>query len=97
MHYIVLGRTLQNPTSTVFTFMWRVCVAKSFCRCFTFLWRALRTLHNLSIAGFELPSPTHFFDQTLVSCIKMRDNRLLCDRQKGKSKILFNLYISLAR
>ena len=64
-----IDRTLQNPTSAVFTIMLHVHVAKSFCRSLTFLWC---TLHNLSFAGFELqgrqnrdglPSPVHFFDQ----------------------------------
>ena len=51
IHCIVLGRTLQNPTSAVFTFMWRVYVSKFFCCFLIFLWL---TLHNLSFAGFEL-------------------------------------------
>ena len=69
IHCTVLIRTLQNPTSAVFTIMLHVYVAESFCRSLTFLWC---TLHNLSFAGFELqvrqnrdglPSPVHFFDQ----------------------------------
>ena len=82
MHCIVFGRTLQNPTFAVFTFMLPVYVAKSFCCFLTFLWC---TLHNLSFAGFELqvrqnrnglPSPYTFW-----SGIKMGDNRLLLWQQ----------------
>ena len=79
MHCMVLGRTSQNPTSAVFTFMLRVYVAKSFCCFLTFLWC---TLHNLSFAGFELqvrqnrdgmPSPVHFFNQQ--TCIWYTNGR----------------------
>ena len=82
IHCTVLIRTLQNPTSAVFTIMLHVYVAKSFCRSLTFLWC---TLHNLSFAGFELqvrqnrnglPSPYTFW-----SGIKMGDNRLLLWQQ----------------
>ena len=88
IHCIVLSRTLQKPISAVFTSKWRVYVAKSFCCFLTSLWHILRTLHNLSFAGFELqarqnwygmPSPMHFFDHEPISGIKMGENRLWCD------------------
>ena len=79
MNCTVLGRTLQNPTSVVFTFMLRVYEAKSFCLFLTFLWC---TLYNLSFAGFELqvrqnrdgmPPPVHVFNQQ--TCIWYKNGR----------------------
>ena len=83
IHCTVLVRTLQNPTSAVFTIMLHVHVAKSFCRSLTFLWC---TLHNLSFAGFELqlrqtgmafPFQYTFLTSKSVYKKKMGGNRLL--------------------
>ena len=78
-HCTVLVRTLQYPTSAVFTFMWRMYVAKSLCCFLIFLWR---TLHNHFFASFELlsrqnrdgmHSPVHFFYQQ--TCIWYENRR----------------------
>ena len=58
IHCTVLIRTLQNPTSAVFTIMLHVYVAKSFCRSLTFLWCTLYLASFFSwfwIAGTAKP------------------------------------------
>ena len=96
MHCIVLGRTLQNPTSAVFTFMLGVYVAKillllsyvfMYTPCTTFLLLVFNCRYGKT--RMACPLQYTFLDSKPVSGIKMVENRLLLWQQCCHARGLF--------
>ena len=66
IHCTVLIRTLQNPTSAVFTIMLHVYVAKSFCRSLTFLWCNIWSVSvNFNQMNYKFFSPSKLLNKNI--------------------------------